>query len=298
MEAVFYDMKILIRVDSSSSIGLGHLMRCLVLAKQYKNDKITFFSHEIDEKLVQNSGYELIKLASKKIEDFIKAAKKQQPDLIIVDSYKIGYKEEKRLKEELTCKILVFDDTYKKHYADILLNHNIYANKSLYKNKVPAFCELRCGKKYTLIDENFKKERQKKHKKEGVLVCLGGSDPKNITLQVLKILPLTLPIKVATTSTNKHLEKLVAYSKTDKLITLHINTSIPKLMNGSLFGIITPSTIAHEALFMELPFIAIQTATNQRYMYKYLQQNDYQVLNSADSTFKKQLKEAFENRQF
>ncbi len=35
-------MNILFRVDSSSKIGLGHLMPCLVLAEQYKKDNVIF----------------------------------------------------------------------------------------------------------------------------------------------------------------------------------------------------------------------------------------------------------------
>ncbi len=38
-------MNILVRADSSSNIGTGHIMRDLVLAKQYKNEK--FLLHKI-----------------------------------------------------------------------------------------------------------------------------------------------------------------------------------------------------------------------------------------------------------
>ena len=52
-------LNILFRVDSSSIIGLGHLSRCLVLAKNHKNDNIFFATRDllgnINYKIEENS---------------------------------------------------------------------------------------------------------------------------------------------------------------------------------------------------------------------------------------------------
>ena len=77
--------------------------------------------------------------------------------MVIFDHYGIDYQYEKQIKIKTEVKILSFDDTYEKHHCDILLNHNIYAKKEQYKDLVPDFCELRCGRKYTLIRDEFKK---------------------------------------------------------------------------------------------------------------------------------------------
>lgn len=276
-------MSILFRVDSSAKIGLGHLMRCLVLAKQYKKHRITFCSYEIDETIVHNNGYNLIKLKTKNIDEFILHVKKNNPSLVIIDTYEIKYQAEKMLKQTSACTLMVLDDTYQKHYADILLNHNIYAKKKLYKNKIPAFCKLHCGKKYTLIRDEFKKEKNKIHTKNGVFLALGGSDAKNLTLKILKKLPTSLHVKVVTTSTNQNLDKLVNYAKKYKNISLHVNSkNIAKLMNKSSFAIISPSVIAHEALYLKLPFLAIKTAKNQAYMYEYLKQKGFTCIDNLD----------------
>lgn len=263
---------VIFRVDFSSKIGLGHLMRCLVLAKEFKGSRIIFVSlHVSDDSLVKDLGHELINLVTDDIEEFIFHINKIKPNLVIIDSYDINYHDEKNIKRSTSTKLMVLDDTYQKHYCDMLLNHNIYAQKKLYSGKVPPFCKLRCGEKFTLIRGEFKKEKPKKREKNGILVALGGSDTKNLTKKVLKKLPSSLQARVVTTSANKHLEDLIAYARKHKHITLHVNTkSMAKLMNKSSFAIITPSVTAHEALYMELPFLAIKTAKNQTLMYKYL----------------------------
>ena len=52
-------------------------------------------------------------------------------------------------------------------------------------------------------------------------------------------------------------------------------------MAKSKFGIITPSVISYEAIFMNLDFIAIKTADNQKEVAKYLKRK-YKVINERE----------------
>ena len=153
--------RILFRADSSSKIGTGHIMRDLVLAKKYENHTVTFATQNLDGNINQkiiNSGYKIHTLKSNKINELTKLIKKLSINLLILDIYSINHKDELKIKKKTGVTILSFDDTYEKHHCDILLNHNIYAKKSKYKNLVPKNCELRCGAKYTLLRDEFKKE--------------------------------------------------------------------------------------------------------------------------------------------
>ena len=63
-------MNILIRADSSSFIGTGHIMRDLVLAKQYKSENIIFATRELDGNInykIDEEGYNKVIL---QINDF------------------------------------------------------------------------------------------------------------------------------------------------------------------------------------------------------------------------------------
>jgi spore coat polysaccharide biosynthesis predicted glycosyltransferase SpsG len=57
-------MNIVFRVDSSTQIGVGHLMRCLTLADEFqkKNHKITFICRELQGNLVNLIKYKVIGL--------------------------------------------------------------------------------------------------------------------------------------------------------------------------------------------------------------------------------------------
>ncbi|MEA3491331.1 MAG: UDP-2,4-diacetamido-2,4,6-trideoxy-beta-L-altropyranose hydrolase, partial [Campylobacterota bacterium] len=65
-------MKILFRADSSSTIGIGHIMRDLVLAKQYPDAQIIFASRNlkgnINHKIVAD-GYSVEILESNDISE-------------------------------------------------------------------------------------------------------------------------------------------------------------------------------------------------------------------------------------
>ncbi|WP_428026162.1 UDP-2,4-diacetamido-2,4,6-trideoxy-beta-L-altropyranose hydrolase [Arcobacter sp.] len=276
---------ILVRVDSSSKIGIGHIMRDLVLVQRYFNSNITFACQELDGNInskIIDAGYDLKILNSNDVEELDALIKSLNIDFLIIDHYEIDYNYEEEIKNQNpSLKILVFDDTYEKHYCDILLNHNIYAQEKKYKDLVPESCELRCGKKFTLIREEFKYYehlRRNKSKKKKVLIAFGGSDFDNISLKVLKSLKKKKDIKIylLTTNANKNINSLKTYIKDFENIKLIINSkNVAKLIHKIDLAIVSPSTILHEIIYLNKEFIAIQTASNQKFMMKYLKKNKY-----------------------
>ncbi len=292
--------KVLFRADSSSAIGIGHIMRDLVLAKQYVNDNIIFAVQNLEGNInrkIKKAGYKIELLKSNDIKEVLNLIKEHGVDMIIIDSYNIDYKYEKQLKtENPNLKIMVFDDLYQKHHCNILLNHNISADEKRYKDLVPKDCELRCGSKYTLLRDEFKMEKEKKYPKNDkftFFVAMGGTDSSNINISILEALSTLKDIKVSlvTTTANENLDTLLKYIKDKKWVYLHINSNtIAKLMKQSDCAIITPSVIANEVLFMGLPFIAIQVvSSNQNEMYNYLYKNQYLVLKNFNKKSFKQL---------
>jgi UDP-2,4-diacetamido-2,4,6-trideoxy-beta-L-altropyranose hydrolase len=276
---------ILFRADSSSTIGTGHIMRDLVLAEQYPESQIIFATQNLEGNLnskILESGYEVQNLDSNDVNELIELVKKLSVDMVIVDHYGIDYTFEKTLKEKTAVQLMVFDDTYKKHYCDILLNHNISGDTKKYQGLVPKECELRCGAKYTLLREEFIEEKNKKT----IFLAMGGADHSNINIPILEVFKefSNIEVNLVTTTSNQHLKKLKEYVQDKKWIDLHINSNkIAKLMRISDFAIVTPSVTLNEVLFMELPFIAIQTASNQKDIAEYLRNNNYLLIETFNT---------------
>jgi len=298
-------MNILFRADSSSTIGTGHIMRDLVLASQYKDASIIFAVQDlkgnINHKIIE-AGYKVKILKFNDIEEITKLVQKLNIDLLVIDHYEIDSNYEKQLKiKNSTLKILSFDDTYEKHYCDILLNHNISADKKRYKGLVPKNCKLRCGSKYTLLRDEFIKEKKKIGKKKklkiqhstfNIFVAMGGSDSSNLNPKILKILSNFKNIKVnlVTTDANSNLNSLKKYSKNKSWVNLYINSdNIAKIIVKSDLAIITPSVIANEVYYMKIPILAIKIASNQDDIYKFLKKEKSLVLRKFNKNKLKKL---------
>ncbi|MEN4044791.1 UDP-2,4-diacetamido-2,4,6-trideoxy-beta-L-altropyranose hydrolase [Sulfurimonas sp. NWX367] len=283
------NQNILFRVDSSSNIGTGHIMRDLVLAQQYKNANIIFATLDLEgnaNERIEEAGYAIELLKSNTLNELHSLIKKLKIDLLVIDHYEIDEVSEKALKtKNPTLKILSFDDTYEKHYCDILLNHNISADESRYKSLVPSFCEIRCGADYTLLRNEFIEEKKiKREKIYEYFIAMGGADTANLNIKILEILPKNKKVALVTTTANKNLTQLQEYVKDKVNISLFINSKrIAKLMNQSQLAIITPSVTVNEVYFLGVDFVVIKTADNQENIYEYLKKNHYKVLSEFSS---------------
>lgn len=276
-------MKTLIRADSSSTIGLGHVMRDLVFAKSLEGEVI-FACQNLEGNIISSIPYEVKILTSNDVDELITLIQTLHVNLLVIDHYGIDAHFERTIKEATGVEILSFDDTYQAHHCDILLNHNIYADVTRYKNLVPQKCKLRCGSAYTLIRDEFKYEKEKTCEKiYDVCIAMGGTDTANLTLSILKTLPKELRISILTTTANAHLPELQNFVANKSNLSLHVNAKdVAKLMHQSRLAIVTPSVIVHEVLFMEIPFIAIKVAENQDDMCTYLKSQSKIVLDTFD----------------
>ena len=286
-------MNILIRADSSSQIGTGHIMRDLVLAaqlrKQYPQSMVIFavldLAGNISQRIVE-AGYSYLTLVDDTRETLRDIITFHQIDFLVIDHYGIDHEFEYWIKtQHQQLIILSVDDTYEPHQCDILLNANIYADDTRYRGLVPAHCELRCGTKFTLLRDEFIIERQLVREKNSIFVGIGGTDPDNVTQEVLQVLDNTLPMKinVVTSTANRNLDSLQQFVATHPNIHLHINTKkVARLMNQAYLAIVAPSVILNELVFLSIPFIAIQIANNQREMANYLTNKQEAFLKNFD----------------
>lgn len=273
---------IIIRADSSSLIGTGHIMRTLVLAQRdFKDDRVVFaiqnLQGNINYKIIE-AGYTVEVLPSNDLNEFEKVIEKYNAQTVVIDHYEIGYDYEKELKSRYPNTVLyVLDDLYQKHYCDILLNHNINAKCQRYKELLLPHTKLLCGKKYTLIRESFYKARRDKRKKEGILISFGGSDPMGLGLKLAKSLKM-FELHIYTTDAFAQLDKLKKLAFRYRNIHIHINEDLAYAMSRHKLAIITPSTVSYEALFMSIPFIAVKVADNQTSMVEYLKKRNFCVI--------------------
>lgn len=218
-------MLAVIRADASTSIGSGHVMRCLTLAhrlKREKNAKVVFVMRVLPGNLigvVEKQGFEVLQLppANQKyslsgyglwltvpinvdaqqtieiLQHYLQEHSCDVVDRLIVDSYALDEHWELMLRPY--CReIMVIDDLANcKHDCDILLDQNFYLNKDArYTGLVPEHCKMLLGPEHALLREEFYEAKKHLRKRDGnienILVFYGGSDLTNETEKAIEAL--------------------------------------------------------------------------------------------------------------
>lgn len=218
-------MLAVIRADASTSIGSGHVMRCLTLAhrlQKEKNAKVVFVMRVLSGNLidvVEKQGFEVLRLppANQKyslngyglwltvpmevdaqqtieiLQHYLQEHGCDVVDRLIVDSYALDEQWEQVLRPY--CReIMVIDDlANRRHVCDILLDQNFYLNKDArYVGLVPEHCKMLLGPDHALLREEFREAKKHLRKRDGniknILVFYGGSDLTNETEKAIKAL--------------------------------------------------------------------------------------------------------------
>ena len=152
--------------------------------------------------------------------------------------------------------MFVIDDLNRKNYADIILNQN-FSSKIVINKKIKNQKFL-LGPKYCLLNKNYLKNKipqTSKNIKE-ILIFLGGSDSKNITSKILKIISNIkfekLNFKVIIGQNNKKYQYIIKNFSKYKNIDLLFNIdSLTNLIKNSDFIVSSLGTVLWEIIYFK-----------------------------------------------
>lgn len=277
-------MKLLIRADASAKIGTGHVMRSLALAQAWQNAKgepIFAMANPVPalEKRIESEGMQVVCLTTEPgsaadARETAALARELQASWVVVDGYHFGGEYQKTIKDSGLRLLFIDDCGHAEHYyADLVLNQNISADEQWYRNREP-YTQLLLGTRYTLLRREFWQwqgwQRTVPAIAKKVLVTLGGADPDNVTLKVIRALQLVeveeLEAVVVVGGSNPHYESLeMAVQDSRFTIRLQRNvTNMPELMAWADVAISAGGSTCWELAFMRLPSILLVLAENQR----------------------------------
>jgi UDP-2,4-diacetamido-2,4,6-trideoxy-beta-L-altropyranose hydrolase len=183
-------MSIYIRVDSNADIGLGHVTRCLALADMLSsNFPIKFICKYIDKKsceTIKLAGFELIRI---RIEEEIFSLIKAQ-DIVVLDHYGLTSSYQETIKR-YGCKLVCIDDiSNDEFFADVIINTAPHVSAEYYKAQ--RYTQYALGPDYALLRAAFLEAAREvkilRNVIQSAFVCFGGSDRKNLSVFVAKVL--------------------------------------------------------------------------------------------------------------
>jgi len=275
---------VLIRADADVRIGVGHLMRCLALAQAWREEGGVAQYALVDgppvlKRRLLDEGMEVSCVASLPgtLEDAaqtIALARQMEAAWVVLDGYCFDAPYQRAVKEAGLRLLVVDDYGHASHYyADLVLNQNIGADESLYANREPC-THLLLGPRYALLRREFWPWRGWRREispvAHKVLVTLGGADPDNVTLWVVRALRRVqiagLEATVVVGGGNPHWESLRSATEHSGCeIRLERNVKdMSELMAWADAAMSAGGSTCWELAFMGLPALVLVVAENQK----------------------------------
>lgn len=292
-------MKVVFRVDASTRMGIGHLMRCLTLAEalRERGAQTQFICREHTGHLIpllQQKAIPVTLLPAPATgdtppgEDYsawlgvtqaedagqtIEVLKGEKPDWLVVDHYSLDMEWERRLQLHVNKLMVVDDLANRPHECDLLLDQNYSAEgEHRYAGLVPGHCKRLVGPRYALLKPEYAAYRQTllpyDREVRRVLVFFGGTDPDNMTGLALTALSNPelrhLAVDVVLGANNPHGEALQRQAVKRPHTTIHRSRpSLADLMAQADLAIGAGGATTWERMCLGLPALVVTIADNQ-----------------------------------
>ncbi len=278
-------LNIVFRADGGANIGMGHIMRCLSLARAFrrKGYKVDFFS-KLDEgiEIVKRENFDVIRLPSLE----------QQTDVLVVDTYNVSQEYFLLLRPHV--KLVYIDDVNKFPYpVDIIINGNITGTYMGYR-KYDENQVLLLGPAYNMIRDEFSNlpARIVRGRVEEIMLTVGGADPYNLTGKLLAFLLSngqlnSLRINVLIGGGFTNCESLLKVRQKNKRVVFYANSSLadnfPAIIYSPVSAIMLRSDLAiaaggstlYEFAACGTPVLAFILAKNQEFIVHKMEELGY-----------------------
>lgn len=267
--------KVLIRVDGSPSIGLGHFVRCIALADILRQEfDVLFVCREISEKLLlelQKEQIALVKINCNS--DFFYFI--NDGDVVVIDGYDFDLAFQLKVKS-FGCKLVYIDDTHHQEYAaDLIINHGPSLSKDLYK--AMTYTKFALGHDYLLLRKAFLDQIPVKRAipvVNNLLVILGGSDIKKISTHLIdhKIYQYFNKVNIVSGASDNSYPQLKSYCEFIPNIELFNNLSDYELVDLTAkceICICTASGVSYEMACIGIGMVVCMVSQNQEHFYDF-----------------------------
>ena len=278
--------KIFFRADGNAKIGIGHVVRSLALADMLKEE---FDCHFIIQNPLPKLKEQISEICNSIIElnpviDYEKEAATiantilKGNEIVVLDGYNFKTNYQKILKEK-GCKIFCIDDIYSCHFvADVIINHAGGLTPAHYSAE--EYTRFFLGLSYALLRKPFRDAAQKKVENldstNDVFICMGGADPNNDTINVLRKCEAITNIGTcflvigAAYQYEKELQAFIAQSflKIEILSNLDAD-QMARYMEKCRIAITPPSTVSYEYLSTRGLLYLKVIADNQKNINRY-----------------------------
>ena len=276
--------RILFLADAGPEVGGGHVVRCLTLARALgeRGAECAFVESRAAAQVLGRFGWPsqaVVAMANtESLEGLVQwgrtFAKTFAPDVVVVDHYGAGAKEETALRAR-GRKIAVIDDLAdRRHACDLLVDPGFGRRQEDYSGLVGEACQTLVGPDYALVRPEFADARPRALSRRArhdqtrrALVSLGLTDVGGVTQKVVETLAPHLDdvrLDVVLGSGAASLGGLSALAERDRRIHLHVNThEMASLMAEADVSIGAGGSSVWERATLGLPSVTAILADNQ-----------------------------------
>ena len=277
-------LRVLVRVDASPMIGLGHAMRCLALIEALRaaGHVVQVCTTALPERVaaaMRTTGSTITHIAAQPGDDADAIATSalatlHGSDWVIADGYCFAVAWQARVRATGVRLALLDDEARAARWdADLLLNQNAGVSMAAYAASAPG-AVLLLGPRYALLRTAFETWRgwlrEVPPLARHLLLTLGGADPDNLTARLIPGLAGCegLAVRVLLGAANPHraaVTAAVAGAAGAATFTVldHVDDMAAQMAWADL-AISAGGSTLWELAFMQVPSLVLVLADNQR----------------------------------